>query len=274
MAGKDFFDVRRSAAKTSEGVIDLPMLFYDVGVRYLNFWVDFEAAVSKLSGTGLLPCRFFNGKAIVSLVYFQYRGVDIGPYDEVTITIVVHPESLKTPLLYLPAFLTRSGMKKNNIGAYVLEMPVTTPAARAAGRELWGYPKFVTKISSELYPERFRFDILDPMTNESILSVKGKTGAGINVRGFDLATYSNLDDAILKTIVNVDAEYKLSSVKDFELKSGPSSHGMAMNIKDLGLDRVKPFMVMASDSFRSRLNRGEPVAKWKTPPLPYEKENS
>ncbi len=271
MAGKDFFGVKRSAAKTSEGDIDLPMLFYDVGVRYLNFWVDYEKAASRLSGTGLLPCRFFNGKAIVSLVYFQYRSVEIGPYDEVTITIVVHPEILKKPLFYLPAFLIRSGMEKNNLGAYVLEMPVTTPAARAAGREIWGYPKFVTKISSALTPDSFEFGVFDPVTNEPIFSVSCKTGAGIKVSGFDLATYSNLNDSILKTIVNIDAKYRVSSAKDCELETGPSDHRMARNIRDLGLDRVKPFMVMATDLFRSRLNRGEPVAKWKTPPLPYEK---
>ena len=269
MAGKDFFDVKRSAAKTSEGNIELPMLFYDVGVRYLNFWVDYEKAASRLIGTGLLPCCFFNGKAIVSLVYFQYRSVDIGPYDEVTITIVVHPEILKKPLFYLPAFLTRSGMKKNNIGAYVLEMPVSTPVARAAGREIWGYPKFVTKISSTLAPDSFEFSVFDPKTDESILAVICKTGAGIRVSGFDLATYSNLNDSILKTIVNIDAKYRLSSAKDFKLKAGPSNHRMVQNIRDLGLDRIKPFMVMATDSFRSRLNPGEPVAKWKTPLLPY-----
>ncbi|RPH52976.1 MAG: hypothetical protein EHM85_00380 [Desulfobacteraceae bacterium] len=270
MAGKDFFDVKRSAAKTSEGDIELPMLFYDVGVRYLNFWVDYEKTASKLAGTGLLPCRFFNGKTIVSLVYFQYRSVDIGPYDEVTITIVVHPEILKKPLFYLPAFLSKTGMEKNNIGAYVLEMPVTTPAARTAGREIWGYPKFVTKISSRLDSDSFEFSVFDPKTNESILSVKCKTGAGIRVNGFDLATYSNLNDSILKTIVNIDAKYRLSSIKNFELVAGHSDHRMVRNIRDLELDRIKPFMVMGTDSFRSRLNRGEPVAKWKTPPLPYE----
>jgi hypothetical protein len=151
-------------------------------------------------------------------------------------------------------------------------MPVTTPAARAAGREIWGYPKFVTKISSALAPDRFKFGVLDPATNESIFSVRCKTGAEIKVSGFDLATYSNLNDSILKTIVNIDAKYKLSSVKNYEFKAGLSNHKMARNIRDLGLDRVKPFMVMATDSFRSKLNRGEPVAKWKTPPLPYEKE--
>jgi hypothetical protein len=274
MAGKEFFDVKKSTVKTSEGEIDLPILYYDTGVRYLNFWVDFEKAASRLAGTGLLPCKFFNGKAFTSLVYFQYRHVSIDPYDEATITIMVHPVSSKKPLFFLPAFLSKTGMEKNNIGAYVLEMPVTTPAARAAGREIWGYPKFVTKMSSKLDSDGFQFGVFDPNTGESIFSVRSKTGAGINVRGFDLATYSNLDDFILKTIVNVDAKYKLSSVKDFEFKRGPSNHGMARNIRDLGLDMIKPFMVMASDSFRSRLNRGEPVAKWKTPPLPYEKENS
>lgn len=61
MAGKGFFDVNRCAAKTSEGNIELPMLFYDAGVRYLNFWINVDMAVCKLSGTVLLHFRSFNG---------------------------------------------------------------------------------------------------------------------------------------------------------------------------------------------------------------------
>jgi len=47
------------------------------------------------------------------------------------------------------------------IGAYVLEMPVTIPQARAAGREIWGFPKFETKIPFKLERKRFEFGVLD-----------------------------------------------------------------------------------------------------------------
>ena len=75
-----------------------------LGVRHLNYWVDYDRVLPKLEGTGLVPCKFINGKALVSLIFYNYRDVSIGPYEEVTITIVVRPIALKDPGVYLPPF--------------------------------------------------------------------------------------------------------------------------------------------------------------------------
>jgi hypothetical protein len=47
--------VPQAAVTTSEGKVELPMLFYDVSVRHLNFWVDYDRVLPKLAGTGLVP---------------------------------------------------------------------------------------------------------------------------------------------------------------------------------------------------------------------------
>ncbi len=60
-----FFDVPISVAQTSEGRVDLPIFYYNVGIRHLNYWVDYDRVAPKLEGIGLVPCRFFNGKALV-----------------------------------------------------------------------------------------------------------------------------------------------------------------------------------------------------------------
>jgi len=264
-----FFDVPMSAVQTSEGRVDLPIFYYNVGVRHLNYWVDYERVVPKLEGTGLVPCRFFNHKALVSLIFFNYRDVSIGPYEEVTITIIVRPVGLKDPGVYLPTFLKRNGEKWGSIGGYVLEMPVTIPLARAAGREIWGYPKFVTRIPFRLTGRYFEFAVMDPKADESIVAVKGMMGPGICLKATDLVTFSNLNDSIVKTIINVDATTTLCFSKDVRLKVGKSSHGMAANIRDLGLDDLQPAFIMSSDNCRTRLNPGSAIAPWKTPELPY-----
>jgi len=269
MPKSDFFDVPRTTTYTSQGRVDLPMLFYDVSVRHLNYFVGYNRVLPKLEGTGMVPCKFFNGKALVSLIFYNYRDVSIGGYDEVTITIVVRPLALKDPKIYVTNFLKKKGEKWNNIGAYVLEMPVTIPAARAAGREIWGYPKFVTKIPYKLAGNYFEFEVLDPDTQESIVSVKGAMGAGISMPAFDLVTYSNLNDSILKTIIDVDGNYKTCMNKGVTLKAGSSKHGMAKNVRDLGLENIQPFAIQTCDSYRTRLNAGKPISPWKTPPLPY-----
>jgi hypothetical protein len=264
-----FFHVPISEALTSEGRVNLPMFFYNVGVRHLNYWVDYERVVPKLEGTGLAPLRFFNGKALISLIFYNYRDVSIGPYDEVTITIVVRPVAFRDPSVYLPTFLRRSGKDWGSIGAYVLEMPVTIPQARAAGREIWGFPKFETRIPFRLTGKSFEFEVKDPHTDGVILAVEGLMGPGIPVRATDLVTFSNMNDSIWKTIIVVDAMYALCTAKGVSLKVGSSTHGMAKNVNDLGLADINPFLIMSSDNFRSLLNPGNAVAPWKTPELPY-----
>lgn len=45
VTGNGFFDVRRTAVKTTRGRVELPMFFYDVSVRQLNFFVEHHRAL-------------------------------------------------------------------------------------------------------------------------------------------------------------------------------------------------------------------------------------
>jgi hypothetical protein len=87
--------------------------------------------------------------------------------------------------------------------------------------------------------------------------------------GFDLVTLSNFRGKIWKTIVDTDVKYKNCLLKSIEVKVGKSDHGMARNIRALGLDKTKPFILQTSDDLKSRLNHGKAVADYPTPPLPY-----
>ena len=265
----NFFNVPHIETETSVSRVELPMLFNNTRVRHLNYFIAPERVEPLLKDTGLVPCRFFNGKCIVSLIFYNYREVTIGPYDEVTITVLVRPEMLPDPKIYLTNLLKKKGTSWNGIGAYVLEMPVTIPEARAAGRELWGFPKFETSIPSRLEGNSFEYKVNDPDTNESIVEVRGRHTPGIPMTGFDLVTFSNLRNKIWKTIIDTDVRYKTCLLKNIEVKVGKSEHRMAKNIKALGLDKKKPFILQSADNFKSRLNQGKSVACFPTPTMPY-----
>lgn len=265
---KDFFDVPVTAVETSEGQVDLPMLFQDVSGRFLNFFVDYDRVVPLLTGTGLVPCRFFNGKAMVSLIFYQYRKVGIGSYDEVTVVVMVLPEAFPEPMSYLANLLRKDG-RRWTMGAYVLEMPVTIPRARAAGREIWGYPKFETRIPFRLSGQEYGFSVLDPVTDTPLLAVKGSLGPGVSSRAFDFVTFSGHRDSILKTVIEVEGRFKTCLNWGVKVEIGSGNHRMAHNLRALGLDRIQPLLVITGDFFRTRLNPGEPVAAWKTAPRPY-----
>lgn len=270
---KNFFDVPRTTYTTSYTRTQVPMFFYKMAARIINYFVDYELALAKLEGTGLAPCRFFNNKAMVSLIFFNYQDVTIGGYDEVVITIMVYPEALGEPALPFPTILfVKKGDWWGKLGSYVLEMPVTIPAARAAGREIWGFPKFLTTIPYTLAGNHFEFGVNDPDTGESIVNVTGEMGPGIQTQAFDLVTYNNYDNTIFKVITEVNGKMKNCTCKKIEVKTGPSTHRMAQNIRDLGLETAKPFAMMSSDYLQTRLNPGKPIADWPTPPMPYAHE--
>lgn len=267
---ENFFDVPRTYYTTSHTRTQVPMFFYKLAARIINYFVDYDRVLPKLEGTGLKPCRFINGKAMVSLIFFNYQDVTIGPYDEVVITIMVYPESLGEPSFPLSTILfVKKGEWWKTLGSYVLKMPVTIPAARAAGREIWGFPKFLTTIPYNLSGKSFEFGVNDPQTDESIVRVKGELGPGINTKAFDLVSYNNYEDTIFRVITQVNGKMKNCLCKNIEVKAGPGDHRMTRNIKDLGLETAKPVGIMSSDNLQTCLNPGKPVADWNSPALPY-----
>ncbi len=263
-----FFDVPRTSVMTSEGRVDLPMFFYDMSVRILNFFVEADRTLPILEGTGLKPVRFFGTKAMVTLALMQYREVSIGGYDEVFISFMVVPEAFPDPRLPMANILKQDGSKWN-IGGYVLEMPVTIPQARAAGREIWGYPKFETRIPFKLSGRRFECEVLDPESGEPLLSFGGTETLGVKLPGLDMVSFSNHDGRILRTVTEIDGLVRNCMVKDLRVKAGRSDHRLAMNVRALGLEEAKPFGAMCSDALRSKLHPGVPVAEHATPPMPY-----
>ena len=266
----NFFDVPRTYYTTSYTRTQVPMFFYKMAARIINYFIDYDRALPKLEGTGLKPCRFFKNKAMVSLTFFNYQEVTIGGYDEVVITIMVYPESLPEPSHPLSTILfLKKGEWWKNMGSYVLEMPVTIPAARAAGREIWGFPKFLTTIPYSLTGNRFEFGVNDPDTNESIVEVKGEMGPGFSAKAFDFVSFNNYEDTIFKVITEVNGKMKTCMCKNVKVKAGSGDHRMAKNIRDLGLETAKPMVIMSSDYLQTRLNPGRPIANWNSPALPY-----
>ena len=268
MGARDLFAVPRTRVTTSEGPVEFPIFYHDLSGLFLNYFVDYVQVASLLAGTGLTPCRFFNGKSMVSLIFYEYRQTSIGAYNEATIVLMVRPEGEHQPVSNLVNFLRRSGAKWT-MGGYVLEMPVTLPLARAAGREIWGYPKFETQIPFKMVGKRYEFSVLDPVTGEEIFSVRGSLGVGLGLGAFDFVTFSNHGDQVLKTIIDVEGKFKVSLNKEVKLQIGPGNHRMAQHLRVLGFDRLAPFAVISTDRCRTRLNQGVSVRSWKTAPRPY-----
>src|SRR6266516_4737861 len=115
----------------------LPIRYFDVQCLVATFLTDLDRAAELLKGTGLLAVSQEAGKAVVVLYCIEYRITDIGPYNEVGLTVLAEAPGDPTP------------------ANYVVNLPVTTAVANRAGREIWGYNKFVAAIDVKSEGKKF-----------------------------------------------------------------------------------------------------------------------
>src|SRR5690349_14781366 len=106
----------------------VPIRYSNARLLIATFLTDLERAGAVLQGTGLFPVPQEDGKAIVGYSCFEYRVTDIGPYNEVALYIVAVKPGDMVPAIY------------------ITDLPVTTAFADRAGREIWGYNKYLTAI--------------------------------------------------------------------------------------------------------------------------------
>jgi len=252
-----FFQVPITTQKTSEGDVDFPILYFDTSCVTAFFLCDMAKVKEQLADVPLEPGLIIRKKAVVAIAFYEYRDTSIGPYNEVGVALPVVRDREKIhrfPLLDL-----YSNPEKRTTGFYVIDLPVTTTAANAAGREVWGLPKFVTEISFELNGRNFSSAVMDPKTGKPIVTFKGKMGFGIPTPPLHLKLYSYVDGVELATSVNVRYGSILRTAGNMKLSVGDSSHPMAERLRALGLDGATPSALNSTGNFQSRLNLGVPV---------------
>jgi hypothetical protein len=253
-----FWRVARKPFQTSLGVINLPILYPDFSYAFFLFWVDWEKAAAKLAPTVFAPCRFINARAGVLLNIFQYRQSDIGSYNEVGLSILCHPRDQKNPNFIIPQLFMNTD--RWTMGAYVVDLPVTTEIAYVGGREVWSYPKFVTNIVADLKDRRFRGVVDDPELKQPLFTLEGEIGPlgpGIRFSTASFISYTTHKGTPLRVLTEVDTKFKINLGFSGTVQVNQNSkHIMAKNLLDLDLQDKRPFVTMYSEKARMKLHEG------------------
>ncbi len=111
--------------------VTLPVHVRQASSWAAQFLVDARAAQGMVSPTGLGVVRPVPGKAIASIVFVRYEDTDLDAYNEVGLGFLVHAHDGK------------------GVGVYIHQLPVNQAFTLQAGREIWGYPKFMADIAIE-----------------------------------------------------------------------------------------------------------------------------
>lgn len=252
-----FFLVPRHAVGTSEGEVELPILYFDVSTVAAFFLVERSRVESALEKAGLQPGLGFGGRVLAGLALYEYRHTTIGPYNEVGLAVSVAPRGANLRTADWLSLWRDPQMQ--TAGFHILDLPVTTAIACTAGRELWGFPKFVTEIGFDLGRDRFHGSVADPDGAEPILTLEGSLGSGVPAPPPNLLLYSRRNDESLRSVVNVRGRVQLGTGRELRLGVGASSHRMAETLRDLGLDGARPAGILWTDRFQSRLNAAAPI---------------
>lgn len=253
-----FFCVPRSTHATSQGDVDLPILYYDSTAVLAFFKCDRQKAGALLPTARFRPTLTWGTRAIVGLALFEYRSTSIGTYNEVGLAI---PALWKQgPVPRCPATELFRSVYTRQVGFHIVDLPVTTARAHAAGRELWGYPKFVTPIDFTLQKKQLHCRVHDPANRGAIMTLEGTLGVGAPSPALDLVNFDRLGERDLRTIIQTRGRGHLRGRGTVRLRIGVSSHPMADHLHMLGLDHAQPLVMWVSTRFQSRLNQGAPLA--------------
>ncbi|RME88407.1 MAG: hypothetical protein D6767_10230 [Candidatus Hydrogenedentota bacterium] len=250
----EFFQVERKTVKTSEGDVDLPILYYDVSFYMIFTPAPLEVANQMLAGTGCKSVPIWLNQTLAGLVFYEYHDTSVGIYNEVGLAVAAVEEERSNPLMPLAELLIPGNYRK--LAMYVIDLPVTTPQANAAGREIWGYPKFVTDIPIRWGENRFSGEVKDS-NGGSIVTMSGDIHKGFNLPAFDLTTLTNLNGKRVRTVVDVRGTIKYCLRPNVEVTVGSSSHPMADHIRQLEIGKHFPIISGYSrHNWQSRLNEG------------------
>ena len=224
------------------------------GVQYL---VPAAAAQRIVDPTGLQVTGPLPGKALVALAVCRYDDTDLDAYHEVAVSFVVRPHD--APPVTSAAQRAREFFS-GAIGAYIHRLPVDQEFTCAAGRDIWGFPKWVTTIDID------QAAAPSPGTGTTVRLVDG----GVHVLSLTVAaggrlqlpaqappSYSFADGVLRRTLWTTSSEGTTGRVGGATLVLG--DHPMAHELRSLGLPKRALFSSSAAQ-MRASFGAAEIVA--------------
>jgi hypothetical protein len=213
------------------------------GVQYL---VPAAAAQRIVDPTGLEVTGPLPGRALVALAVCRYDDTDLDSYHEVAVSFVVRPHDAPPD----PSALDRvREFGSGAIGAYIHRLPVDQEFTCAAGRDIWGYPKWMTTIDiDEPDPGDRRSGsgttvrLVDDGTHVLTLTVAG--GGPVRLPSQAPPSYSFRDGVLRRTPWETSADGVAGRPGGATLVLG--DHPMADELRSLGLPKRALFSSSAA----------------------------
>jgi hypothetical protein len=183
---------------------------------FASFAIPAAAAARVVAPTGLEPATMPGGRAMLSLAFIRYIDGDLDPYNEFAV-----------------AFLVADPNGGKGKGAYIHRLPVNQEFTCAAGREIWGFPKFVTpiEINEELRADRALLTVDGRMA----VSMTLRHGLPAPMRSTAVDAFSFRDGVLRRTRWDLRGSHSRMRLGGARVELG--SGGIADELRSLGLPK-------------------------------------
>ncbi len=215
--------------------VSTPVQIRDARSWFSTFAVPYANARDLISYSGLEPSPMLGKRALVSLGFVRYVDGDLGPYHEVVVAVIV-----KAP----------ASEKNGETGAFIHQLPVNQPFTCSAGRDIWGFPKFVTDIQIDEGVRRDTGTL--SIDGEETLKISIAHGVPTRLPDTSLAAYSCADGILRRTEWRLDGEGSRGRPGGVKIELG--NNAFADELRVLGFPRRA---LMSGSMRRVRMTFGD-----------------
>lgn len=215
-----------------------PLFYRDVHWMGAVFSADARKVQEALPDRQYRPLLIAPKTALAAIHCVEYRDCDIGPYNEVSLSIPIRdPAFAAAP----SAWTLLTALLKRRYHAYVKELPVSTEAALYGGIDFFNYPKYLADISFRETAAHRICTLRDKESMDLILEFEGrkiaakKSRAPLDVLTFD--TYPRKENRTYRARMLLNLK---EAAESYPVASSPvriGRHPRAELFRKLGLGR-------------------------------------
>jgi hypothetical protein len=213
-----------------------------------SWLVPATAAQKLVEPTGLRVVRMAGTLAMCSVAAVQYTDNDLGPYNEIAVAFVVEPHDGSG----------RGSLVGGDVTTFIHRLPVNQSLTCEAGRDIWGFPKWVADITYQEHGRRTEVTMLDD--GEFVLSLAAPRGlVPTPPQELQMSCYSHRDGVLRRTPWTNRVSTARVSPAGARLELG-TRHEMATELRRLGLPK-RPVMSMTVGHLEASFGAAEVVSK-------------
>jgi len=231
MSADDFYqEIEHPQVPWRNYKLHVPLFYQDIVFMTASLMAPLEKIRTILPSDRMKPYRITPRHGAISITAYQYHETDIGPYNEVSISVPITLDK-ETPI-----FTGSLRKMPESPMSYTYILPVTTEIAREVGSEFAGYPKFVTDIKFSETDDWLTCKM--QADGQKVLFMSGRKLTAKPAPRFRLNPITFRKGYILRSEFVISERYMGGSKNKADVQIEWGEHRIAAEIKGLNLGKM------------------------------------